>query len=278
MSISFPLLLVASWFAASVVRSPHVGFCIARQQQLRFPRVFSDTASAGNLRVVNPACGFKMFQETRKHDVFFLKCIDLYWLMMCRVVFLQFSWVRVLHVLRPIVQGNTNIVKTWSPTKSCWDTCCSGYVRTTDYVNSQLPLDFYRLKQLETSKQHHKINKLWCSLFCVNIADGRHPKRHGILWSQWCYWCCTIAECLDQIAWAWCSRCWRVFCWVKFWFWEYYGNSDLLWKEIQKLDFITLCYWYILICSPCVCWSQFLVMVVTSSIGLNSKDVAKVLF
>lgn len=101
------------------------------------------------------------FQETGKHDVFFLKCIDLYWLMMCCVVFLQFSWVRVLHVLRPIVQRNTNIVKTWSPTKSCRDTCCSGYVRTTDYVNSQLPLDFYRLslKQQETSKQHYNIYK-----------------------------------------------------------------------------------------------------------------------
>lgn len=161
MSISFPLLfLVASWFAASVFRSPHVGFCIARQQQLRFPRVFSDTASAGNLRVVNPECGFQMFQETRKHDVYFLKCIDVYWLMMCCVVSLQFSWVRVLHVLRPIVKRNTNIVKTWSPTKSCRDTCCSGYVRTTDYVNSQLPLDFYRLKQQETSKQHYKINNL----------------------------------------------------------------------------------------------------------------------
>ena len=53
------------------------------------------------------------------------------------------------------------------------------------------------------------------------------------------------------------------FCWVKFWLWEYYGNNDLHGKEIQTLDFIRLCYWYILIYSPC--WSQFSMVVVASS-------------
>lgn len=63
MMFSFVDFFPSPFFGCKLIccsaRSPHVGFCIVRQQQLRFPRVFSDTASAGNLRVVNPACSFK---------------------------------------------------------------------------------------------------------------------------------------------------------------------------------------------------------------------------
>lgn len=203
-----------------------------------------------------------MFQETRKHDVFFLKCIDLYWLMMCCVVFLQFSWVRVLHVLWADSTKKHQHSQDLKPYKIVPEHMLLRICQ--DYGLRQLStppwfLPFKAARDIKTTLQNKQFNKNISIIANItDIAANWQSKSSGIL----CFVLTSLTGGIQnvmaffgvndatdvarlqsvwtkliQIAWAWCSRCWCVFCLVKFWFCEYYGNSDLLRKRDPKTRF-----------------------------------------